>query len=1042
MPTTIPAPDRSSLTTPVGVLFNELTHSPAASVMAVVRILENAMDLDAGRYVRGGSSSTILYAIRLACRTESYINYLLAPKAEAVRGLKLLGPPDFGGGDNPNRAQLRNASSTLRRKLMELALPVLQGWYARLRRDSMTRDACTVAAHMAFIYGEHPEVNETEASQVVKEGDAGATGAVDARFTFVMLSTRVYLNVHHDFELEPELALSPSRARRRTAAATVHQTTAAGELGYAPLDVFDLWQRHLHRVLAWLTANPEQASDVMEATVRLLSGKEAAGKNAARLTTRQWESMAAYGCAGRYTPSSGAAGANAKAGTAHRAGWGSEAEAEAAAAAAAGGYTAWLRVVVSAAAETEINVQLGEMTLKRHHMQLLEQGVASHPDFVLVFGDTSARGRHQCAEVKRSQYRRWLRLLGTRHDVQVWSADDRVPPEPKAGLLKGALSPWVNELLEPIRVGVPLLQDPSVSPTLVEVAERYAVFSLLVDGTRKELVLHRYPAHLDVFNVVEHGRRWVRELVYTSDTARCYGDPIAGGGFTGSVAILPRPHWQSGEIATPSAAGPSLVISRAVSPDSPDSQICVPTRHLNGVLPAALISNFLFWRVSDGKTLIGHPMPKPGEPAILPPGLMAADGGGGVGGTGVGGGPSPVAQLAGKDEITVIVANGGSVVRRTPCDANGAPKPAESRRLICTLGNALDSPLGQLVALLERVEDLGHVLMWSAKESETGVASNPFGGGGGGGGDSNAPISLVELPRLHLTFEAAKEKDGSLRLYSKEHPGMYIGGIGGARAETLLRGLPHALVLLNEEGDAHVLLSSLAKPCRLSDPSDPLSSQLILSRASKTWLNALPSVRHLLYGVHRSLAFMMPQSLAACLNLLILKWLARDFATCFALAPSCVTDEVLGADEEQMWLALMALEDDVEPETHAVRLRISLVTRACPHLQPKWDVAKQLALYLAKLSLIPAACQLSANDELILLRAFGASAPGARARVAFLDAALDASLAQDAAAAAAQNNPFASAAPPTPQVALTRTQPRTGPLGCGRASHGRTFPSP
>ena len=95
---------------------------------------------------------------------------------------------------------------------MDLALPVLQSWYARLRRDSMTRDACTVAAHLAFIYGEHPDVNETEAAKIVKEADDGSSqAAVSASFTFMMLSTRVYLNVHHDFELEPDAG----RARAR-----------------------------------------------------------------------------------------------------------------------------------------------------------------------------------------------------------------------------------------------------------------------------------------------------------------------------------------------------------------------------------------------------------------------------------------------------------------------------------------------------------------------------------------------------------------------------------------------------------------------------------------------------------------------------------------------------------------------------------------------------------------------------------------------------------------------------------------------------------
>ena len=102
--------------------------------------------------------------------------------------------------------------------------------------------------------------------------------------------------------------------------------------------------------------------------MRLLSG------SAQRLQRRSWRSMEGCNCEGRYVPDTAmAARANqggGGTGTA-RAGWGSEAEADAELrAAAAQGYEAWLRAKISAAADTEINVELGEMTLNRHHMPL------------------------------------------------------------------------------------------------------------------------------------------------------------------------------------------------------------------------------------------------------------------------------------------------------------------------------------------------------------------------------------------------------------------------------------------------------------------------------------------------------------------------------------------------------------------------------------------------------------------------------------------------------------------------------------------------
>ena len=97
-------------------------------------------------------------------------------------------------------------------------------------------------------------------------------------------------------------------------------------------------------------------------------------------------------------------------------------------------YEAWLRGRVASQHETEINVQLGQLTWKRHHMQLLDKAICEHPDFRAVFGDAAATGRHQCAEVKRSEHRRWLRLLGARHDLHIWSADERPPPPPQSML--------------------------------------------------------------------------------------------------------------------------------------------------------------------------------------------------------------------------------------------------------------------------------------------------------------------------------------------------------------------------------------------------------------------------------------------------------------------------------------------------------------------------------------------------------------------------------------------------------------------------------
>ena len=54
-------------------------------------MVHNALELDAGRYVHGGSSATILYATRLALRVGLYARAALAPEA-----------PDPNTNPNPN----------------------------------------------------------------------------------------------------------------------------------------------------------------------------------------------------------------------------------------------------------------------------------------------------------------------------------------------------------------------------------------------------------------------------------------------------------------------------------------------------------------------------------------------------------------------------------------------------------------------------------------------------------------------------------------------------------------------------------------------------------------------------------------------------------------------------------------------------------------------------------------------------------------------------------------------------------------------------
>ena len=88
-------------------------------------------------------------------------------------------------------------------------------------------------------------------------------------------------------------------------------------------------------------------------------------------------------------------------------------------------------------------------------------------------------------------------------------------------------------------------------------------------------------------------------------------------------------------------------------------------------------------------------------------------------------------QYRGADELHITMEKQGACVRRVPLDHTGLPNPKQARQLLAALSAPSSSPLGQLVSLLERVEDLSYVLLWSAK---------------GNAGTGDLAVSLVELP--------------------------------------------------------------------------------------------------------------------------------------------------------------------------------------------------------------------------------------------------------------------------------------------------------
>lgn len=75
------------------------------------------------------------------------------------------------------------------------------------------------------------------------------------------------------------------------------------------------------------------------------------------------------------------------------------------------------------------------------------------PDFKEVFGDQTHLG---CASVKTTAKRNWVRVMGTRFDLQLWKPDDRLHNLPQFNRKYdpssfGPSESWISDIFEPVR---------------------------------------------------------------------------------------------------------------------------------------------------------------------------------------------------------------------------------------------------------------------------------------------------------------------------------------------------------------------------------------------------------------------------------------------------------------------------------------------------------------------------------------------------------------------------------------------------------------
>ena len=181
--------------------------------------------------------------------------------------------------------------------------------------------------------------------------------------------------------------------------------------------------------------------------------------------------------------------------------------------------------------QIEVDLQTALLTIGSQHMRALDAQYASLRDVVAIFGTQSM----QAATVESATHREWVRLVGRGHELQIWKSPDERPtaPHPEGYFREyapGAVAPhelWIVPLFEPVRLRY--FDDP-LDPIFIWMPEVPVDASARVvrlvasrpkpGGCWKEIYVLRDLETVHIYDVYSHCRRWVRGLVYTTDT-RC-----------------------------------------------------------------------------------------------------------------------------------------------------------------------------------------------------------------------------------------------------------------------------------------------------------------------------------------------------------------------------------------------------------------------------------------------------------------------------------------------------------------------------------------
>ena len=435
-PKMVPTRHQKLLASPYGLLFNELLHSPTVIVTSTLNLLESAITLDTGSVSNSDTNDfninvqIIFYALRFGCRVDNYLSVLIRiakgsyqGSTGQLRGFQI----------SPHRLkELESGRAKLFKMLNGSYHNLLEDYLYRLQKqvdtdknnekiiDINTRLACDIHAHKILIYRNAEVKSVIEASSLLG--------------SFVFLTTRHTWNKGSRFKgqlLIPEFELYESLIKQQRKII---------------LYLRNLSQNNLDKVMESIVFPSTSITGSM-------SGEGVENEK----SPNRWNYILGERSIGRFAVGSTRTMANMENNN-------EELKDELKTQSSSHSPNKLLsradsiedvqQLKDSGNLGVEIDVMIGQLTLRSRHLTALQSDIANHPDTKCIFGESTI----QASMLENSENRQCYRLVGLNHIIQYWPDGDK-NCSPVDDIWEREYDPgelfeserWIPRIWEPIR---------------------------------------------------------------------------------------------------------------------------------------------------------------------------------------------------------------------------------------------------------------------------------------------------------------------------------------------------------------------------------------------------------------------------------------------------------------------------------------------------------------------------------------------------------------------------------------------------------------